>query len=190
MCAFALHNFGTSPYYLYKAPEWHGCHLSTPPASVFIIIILRICCAPSAVPTIEVSFLQSFVTRHLSIPMPSIFLIIVRFVGAAASMPFPLPGVFYPTRLFNFPRHPPPPLLHIVRLCRSPYLGGFYPTKLRNRNLIDSQSIPNASPSSASASCALSVSASPPFLSSRQHVICLPVDSHRPPCWSTFIFPY
>lgn len=42
--------------------------------------VQRICCAPSAFPTIEVFVLRSFVTEGTL--MPSIFLIIVRFVGA------------------------------------------------------------------------------------------------------------
>ena len=46
-----------------------------------------------------------------------------------------------------------------------PIIGGFYPTKLRNSNVIVSQSILDASPSSSSTSCALSISTSPPFLS-------------------------
>ncbi|EDR00332.1 uncharacterized protein LACBIDRAFT_334284 [Laccaria bicolor S238N-H82] len=45
--------------------------------------VQRICCAPFAFPTIEVFVLRSFVTEGTL--MPSIFLIIVRFVGAYLS---------------------------------------------------------------------------------------------------------
>ena len=62
-------------------------------------------------------------------------------------------------------------LVLIPHLCLILYtsavhiIEGFYPKKLRNSNAIVSQSIPDASSSSLSTSCALSISTSPPFLS-------------------------
>ena len=59
-------------------------------------------------------------------------------------------------------------ILHLCLMLYAsavPIIGGFYPTKLRNSNVIVSQSIPDACLSSSSTSCALSISTSPPFLS-------------------------